>query len=255
MARPDHRPVVVDIGAGAVLGRRGDLVGREEIRRAADRDHRAFQPRLCQQCLGFRHEALNRHRPAWRRIGHQPAEGQAPSRRDLLRQSRSGFGRLHPAALAAGVAFHEHIQRGIHAEGRGKPRDHLRAVVRHRQPRDTAGQRLQPRQPGRAQDIIGDQDVVEPGLGKDLGFRHLLAIDPHRPGVQLGTGDLGQLVRLDMGPEGAAQPVHIGLRPGDIGGHPHRVDHGQRGQHLIQRRAWGRPDVIRAGHQWPPYGR
>ena len=104
-----------------------------------------------------------------------------------------------------------------------QPLDHRR-VVGGNGDGDALGQRPEP--PGLllAQDIVADQDVVEPAIGHHLGLAELLGGDAASAGLALQLGEGRALVRLDVGPIGDAGLVADGLDAGDIALDPVEID-------------------------------
>ena len=72
----DQGAVIVDIGAGAVLGYDGRLVRAPHVRRASAGDFFDWDTRVFYKFLRPGHELLYAGRPADRRVGHQAAEMQ-----------------------------------------------------------------------------------------------------------------------------------------------------------------------------------
>ena len=68
----------------------------------------------------------------------------------------------------------------------------------------------------------------KPGLRHHLGLAELLAGDPDAPASTCSAGELGQLVRLDVRPDGEAVLVAVGLHPGDVALDRVEVDDGAR---------------------------
>ena len=79
------------------------------------------------------------------------------------------------------------------------------ATVEHQgQPR-AARQRRQPLQLLSADDVVGDEDVVDAGVGHHLGLAELLAGDADGTELDLSARELRDLVRLDVRPEGESR--------------------------------------------------
>ena len=96
-----------------------------------------------------------------------------------------------------------------------------------------AGQRDQAGELGAAQQIEGQEDVVQAGIGHDLGLAQLLAGDADGTQLDLAAGELRQLVGLDVGTE--LQPVRVGiiLRAAEVGLDPVEVDEHGRGVEVV----------------------
>ena len=155
--------------------------------------------------------------PPGGRVGHQSGEDKAGSGVDPGGQHSGLFRRLHAAAPGAGVALdHDMKLRGPIGERGGETVNGDRAVGGDGKARDSAGQRLQPGKLGRPQDVEGDEDVVEAGIGHDFRLADLLAGDPLGAGLDLGPGEERQLVRLDMRARLDAMAVEMGLEAGDV---------------------------------------
>src|SRR5690606_1811867 len=66
---------------------------------------------------------------------------------------------------------------------------------------------------GVAEYVVGDEDVVESGVGHHLSFSELLTSDPYRPGVDLHARNLRQLMGLDMRPIHDTVFIEVSLQP------------------------------------------
>ena len=73
-----------------------------------------------------------------------------------------------------------------------------------------------------------DQEVVEPGVGHDLGLPELRDGDAGRSGVHLHPGDLGGLVGLRVRPEPDARRSGDRSHLGDVALERVEVDHQRR---------------------------
>ena len=79
-----------------------------------------------------------------------------------------------------------------------------------------ARERRKPLGLGGADEREREQDVADPGGLHHLGLAELLAGDPDRAGAELHVRDRGQLVRLDVRPEGETVLVAVALHPRDV---------------------------------------
>ena len=90
-----------------------------------------------------------------------------------------------------------------------------------------------------ADDRIADQDVVDAGVGHDLGLAELRHLHAGRAGLELDARDLRQLVRLRVRPQrDARSPRPSAAIALDVGPHDVEVDDDLRrvrGQHSTQR--------------------
>jgi hypothetical protein len=158
------------------------------------------------------------------RIGHQSAERQPGSPVDLSRKVECLGACLHTAAAHAGVAFDQHFQpvSGI-GECRCKPGQRLGAVGSNGKCYP-AVQGQQPLELCSPENIVGQKNIGEPGLGHHLRLADLLAGDAYGARLDLLPGEIGQLMRLDVGAKVQPVPVGIGLGAGDVGVGPVDVD-------------------------------
>ena len=104
----------------------------------------------------------------------------------------------------------------------------------------------------RAHDVVGDLDIADSGISKDFGFADLLTCDARRARVQLSPSDIGDLVRLDVGPKVYAQLVAAHLHAPDIGFHQVHVDDDARSLqilHCLNAHAWS--PLSFANHRCP----
>ncbi len=102
---------------------------------------------------------------------------------------------------------------------------------------------------------VGDEQVVQPGIGEDLGLADRADGQPGRPGGQLATAHLDALVGLGMRPQVDPPFGHRAGHPRDRGLHALEVDdHGRRVDHGERRRREPRGHERRRGHGWqgPP---
>ena len=201
----------------------GGAAGRDDARGGEAGFPHAGDGRV-QKGLGFR------ERPV-RRIEHEAGERQARTRGDVAGEG-DGLGRCHHAGtLAAGVAFHHHVEIAA-GDGCGtrQPGDDDGIVGGNRDFRP-GEQRAEAADLLLAENVVGDQDVVEPGIGHHLGLADFLAGDAAGAGVALHGGDHGALVGLDVRPVGDARGVAQRLDTGDVALHHVEVDdHGGRAE-------------------------
>ena len=87
-------------------------------------------------------------------------------------------------------------------------------------------QRAEPRHLLLADQIVADQDVVDPGIGHHFGLTELLAGDALGAGLDLHGGDDRALVGLDMRPVGDPCGIAGRLDPRDVALDPVHVDDG-----------------------------
>ena len=147
---------------------------------------------------------------------HQAAEDETGSRVDPPCQHQRLVAGLHAATAAAGVALDQHLElTGCVREGSGQPLDGGRAVGGDGED-DTVVQRSQPVELLPADDVVGEKDVGQAGIGHHLGLADLLAGNAVGARLDLPFGKEGQLVGLDMGPEPRAGRVGGLLGAGDV---------------------------------------
>ena len=166
-------------------------------------------------------------------VGHQAFEVEAGEAVDEPGEGQGFLGVLDPAALAAGVALDQDgkLQAGLrHGQAQALGDE---VVVERDGQAGAAGQRDQAGELGAAQQIEGQEDVVQGGIGHDLGLAQLLAGDADRTQLDLAAGELRQLVCLDVGTE--LQPVRVGiiLRAAEVGLDPVEVDEHGRGVEVV----------------------
>ncbi|MNT42913.1 hypothetical protein D3C72_1793530 [compost metagenome] len=78
-------------------------------------------------------------------------------------------------------------------------------------------QGLEPGQFGSAQDVVGQEDLGDVGIGEDLGLAQLLHGDAHGTQVHGPLGEAGQLVGLDVRAQLETMTIRIVLRPPEVG--------------------------------------
>ena len=131
-----------------------------------------------------------------------------------------------PARLRPGVAFDHDRQRAAGSGGGlRQARDHGRIVGGDRH----VGLGLQRGEAGHlllADQIVADQDVVDPGFRHHLGLADLLAGDALGAGRDLHLRQQRALVGLDMRPVGDAGRIAGHLDPRDVALDAVHVDHG-----------------------------
>jgi hypothetical protein len=125
----DLHAVVVDVGAGPVLGGTLEFSDILQVRRAAGRNHRGIQPVGADTGQRFVVEFL-RFRPAGLgRVQHEAAESQSLRVRDQTGERNRLRRRLDAGALAAGIALDHHRQRPAGSQrGLREAGDHSRAI-------------------------------------------------------------------------------------------------------------------------------
>ena len=86
----------------------------------------------------------------------------------------------------------------------------------------------------RADHRVGHEDVADPAVRHHLRLAQLGAGDPLGAKVQLHPGEPGDLVRLDVGPQGTAALVRIALILSHVVLHHRQVRDDRRGLDLIE---------------------
>jgi len=140
------------------------------------------------------------------------------STKTRTRQPGRRLGSSNATTIGAGVAFDEDSKRLVLAgEIARKPVDDGLAVGDDGK-RDAAIEPLQPCHLGLAENVVGDQHILDPVAALDhcFGFGHLLAGDANGAGLKLKLGHLRQLVRLDVRAHANAMFIGIGLEALDI---------------------------------------
>src|SRR5690606_37949034 len=85
-------------------------------------------------------------------------------------------------------------------------------------------QGLEAGQLGGADNIVGQENLGDAGIGEDFGLAQLLHGDAHGAQFHGAFGEAGQFVGLDMGAELDGVAVGIGLYAGQIGLDAVKVD-------------------------------
>ena len=246
----DLLSVHVDVGAGAMFGGGGDHMGMPEVGRAAVGDPVHRQAGRQTRGAGFLQPGVDRRRRAPWRIGHQPFEAQHRAGVDGTRQSgcRGRIG--HAAAAATGVAFHQDRQRPIYPrQGPGIAGDHIRMVGGDRQDAAVV-QRPQPVQLRRADQIVGQEDRTQAGIGHDGRFADLLAGDAGGAEVQLSACQLRHLVGFHMRPQRQPVLVGVGLRVRQVGFDAAQIHHHRRRVEGVQSLGHADASVSRRAAGW-----
>ena len=149
-------------------------------------------------------------------VTHQPVESQARGRRDEPCQIDGGLGRGDSGPLHAEVDVDEHADRDPLRDRRPAQRGDVVGMVDGHL---DVGLVLEGREPGglaRADDQVGDQDVVDPRGGHDLGLGDLGHRDPDGARPPQDVGDRRALERLGMGTPGHAAVPEVAGHPIDI---------------------------------------
>ena len=89
---------------------------------------------------------------------------------------------------------------------------------------------------------IGDEQVLDPGVGEDLGLTDRADGEPASAGVELELRDLDALVGLGMRPQRHARAIHGGLHRGHVGPQNGAIDDGGGG--------WDGGWQVRGGMRW-----
>ena len=137
-----------------------------------------------------------------------------------------GFaGRLDAGALAAAVALDQDAE-GPTGDGcRLRQPGNGDRIVGGDGDGSGRGKRAEARELLVAEDVVGDQDVVQPAIGHHLGLAELLAGDAACAGALLHRRDLRVLVRLDMRPRRDAGGVAHRLHARDVVLDDVEIDH------------------------------
>ena len=157
----------------------------------------------------------------------KPANFRPSKRRDLARQRNRLRRRFDPGALAAGVAFDHDGKRAAGGRGRLRQAGNDDGIVggnRH------VCLRLQRAEPGHllfAEQIVADQDVVDPGRPPSLRPRRVFwQVMPLAPASICICASIGFLWVLICGPVGDAGRIAGGLDARDVGFDTVHVDDG-----------------------------
>ena len=155
----------------------------------------------------------------------------SPSRRSISpARAAAASGLADADAAEARVALDEHADLARRLPRAREPREQPLVVDAHGN-LDAPGERRQPLELRRADQVVRDQDVVDPGVGHHLRLAELLAGDAARAERHLPARDLDGLVRLDVRtvrePDGVAVRLPAGevvLEPVDVDDDGRRVD-------------------------------
>lgn len=123
-----------------------------------------------------------------------------------LPRQAAGLRRCHATTALADIDLDE--DRGaapLCVQRRGEPLDAEDRIDRHRQ-LHAPGQCREPRQLGRGDDFVADEDVGHAAFGQSLGLADLLNAHPDGAGLHLQPCDRRALVGFGMRPE--PQPVN-----------------------------------------------
>ena len=118
-------------------------------------------------------------------IGLQPGEGEMRCIGDFPRQREGRLARLDAAAIAAHVDLDMYRQGDAGLGGGGFESGDLRRVVDANADPGAAGEPHQPPQFLTADDLVGDEDVLDPAIDHRLGLADLLAADADRAQLHL----------------------------------------------------------------------
>ena len=163
------------------------------------------------------------------RVGHQATEDERPVAVRPARERQGLIGRLHAGAAPAGFELDQDADLCVgllRRRGHGAER-HL-VVEPHREP-GRPGKGGQRADLSGADDRVAEQDVAAAGLRHHQRLRDLLAGDADRTELDLASGELRQLVGLDVRPQLQPVAVAVGLHPREIPLHPVEVDEGRGG--------------------------
>ena len=180
-----HHPVIEDAGAGAMFGGPVKPSKIDQVRRAAGRDDVGNEAEFA-KAIARGVKKLLRGRPSVNgRVEHQAAKFQPrvvaddPCQRDRL------FRCFNAGAFLPGVAFDKDTDRtfgGLPGFGIGGKRNRIVSAdfqryvpLKGRQPPGPCG----------ADDVGGNQDILDPGLGHHFGLAELLAGDPDGARIEL----------------------------------------------------------------------
>ena len=151
------------------------------------------------------------------RVGHQAGEAQP---RQAVDQPRHGERLLRRCTPQRSPPVSHSIRTGSRspaariAASRPRATTSLSSVTVRRTRRASATRRVEL---GRAEQVVGQQDVVDAVVRHDLGLAQLLAGDADRAQRHLAVREFGDLVRLDVRAQPQAVLVGIGLGPAEVG--------------------------------------
>ena len=226
----DRGAVMVDVGADTHFGQPDDFVCVPRIRRAAAGDDGDGDTGGGEATLRLGDETGRRRRA---RVGHQPIEAQTVRGNGGTRKIKRLINGDDTGALVAAVEFHQHadLARGcLRRPGHGVERQRIVDGDAHPH---TARQRREAKRLGGTEQRIGDQDVVQPGIGHDLGLAELLAGDAAGAEFHLPVREGRHLVRLDMRTQAQAVAIAIGLHLSEVMLHAIEIDDGNRGIQIL----------------------
>ena len=207
---------------------------------AAAADDRDIVPR-CPASRGARRQQGDRrhHRPLLQsRVGnadgmafpaHDAAQREARPCCDRIGKRHHGRPRFDASPLHADIDLDDHGQHAVGGNRSSRQGVHVGDAVDGNDGLGPSHQRDQPRDLGRADDLVRQQDVADPRRRHDLGLAKLGAGDADGAGGKRLAGDLRGLQALDMrAPVDAALPTGGG-DPRNIRFHDVEVDDERRG--------------------------
>ena len=168
--------------------------------------------------------------------------------RDLLREAERWLARLDAATVAAHVDLDIDRQRDPRLARRRVERAHLSCIVDADPNPGIMGERGEPPQFLPADDLVGDQHVLDAAIDQRLGLADLLNAHADRAQFHLFQRNDRALVGLGVRPQvGAAAGDAVG-QAAQIALERIEIDHQRGGVDLVE----GRADVGRraGGHRW-----
>ena len=170
-------------------------------------------------------------------VGEQPDHLDAGDPGDEADQLGGGRAGRAAEPVQPGVDLDQHLHvAAAGAADAAEPLGHLDRVKADPDP-GPLQQVAEPAELGLPHQRIGDQQVVEAGVGHHLGLAQLGAGDPGGTGLDLHPGDLGRLVGLGVGAEPDPGPAGDGGHLGQVRLQRVQVDQQRRGVQLREGRA------------------
>ena len=141
-------------------------------------------------------------------VAHQAAEAQVRCLGGRTGEIDDGGG-CDAAAVVADVDFHEDAGADLVGLGGLVEVGEILRVIDRDHDVATSGQRYEALDLAAAYYFVGNEDVLDAGVGHDLGLPDLGAGDPLRAGCELEVGDGRGFVRLSVRPEIFARGAEV----------------------------------------------
>ena len=207
--------VVKDIGAGAVLGDAGHVLCPVQLRRPAHADLRCRVTGTLEDLERLTHKGHRCRFIQRRRVAHQAAEREIGQTLNVQGKVERLLRRLDPGAAHPRLALHPNFQRATGLDGDLAHPLGDQSTIAGQAEFDAVPEAVeegpQAIQLCLTEQVVRQVDVVEAGLGKDLGFTQLLHGDALGAGRDLLPANRRHFVRFDVRPIADPDAVAIVL--------------------------------------------